>query len=178
MNELLKKEHKGRKDLAGEYKFGDTGQLILLFVFIVIWGADSFFFRYSTFLSFYVRWYVQIPLAILFMFASGYLAQKGLKLVFGDFRAEPEIIDKGVFRFVRHPIYLGAILFYLTMIILTVSLLAIVVFLIIIVFYYYLARYEEKLLLKKFDGEYEAYMRRVPMWIPRFRKKKDCENNA
>lgn len=173
MSEGLRKKHQDRKDLAGEYKFGDTGQLILLFVFLIVWSIDSFFLRISTFLSSYISWYVQVPLAILTMFASGYLAQNGLRTVFGEKRDEPEVIDRGVFSLVRHPIYLGAILFYLTMILLTVSLFAIIFFLVIMGFYHYLAKYEEKLLLKKFDGQYKDYMNRVPMWLPRLRKQKN-----
>ncbi|MGB3340473.1 MAG: isoprenylcysteine carboxylmethyltransferase family protein [bacterium] len=173
MNERLRKKHQGREDLVGEYRFGDIGQLILLFMFIVVWVADSFFLKCSTFFSLYIPWYVQIPPAILILFASGYLAQNGLKTVFGEVRAEPEVVDKGVFGLVRHPIYLGAILFYLAMIILTISLFSISIFLVIIVFYNYLARYEEKLLLDKFGSEYEKYMNRVPMWFPGLRKKKN-----
>ena len=170
MSEGIRKKHEGRKDLAGECRFGDTGQLILLFIFVVVWVIDSFFLRVSTFLASYIPWYVQIPIAILFMLASGYLAQNGLKTVFGEKREEPRVIDKGVFGLVRHPIYLGAMLFYLAMIILTLSLFATIILVIIIGFYHYIARYEEQILLNRFGREYKDYMDRVPMWLPRLRK--------
>ena len=173
MSEGSRKTHQDREDLAGEYKFGDTGQLILLVVFLIVWATDSFLLRVSTFLSGYIVWYIQVPLGVLIMFTSGYLAQNGLKTVFGETRDEPRVIDKGVFGLVRHPIYLGAILFYLAMIMFSISLLAITVFLIIITFYNYLARYEERLLLNKFGREYEEYMNRVPMWFPWLRKRKN-----
>ena len=38
----------------GEHPFGDTGQLILLGVFSVVWIGDSFFLHISTFLSAYI----------------------------------------------------------------------------------------------------------------------------
>ena len=170
MSEGLRKKIQDREDLAGEYKLGDAGQLILLFIFFFVWAADSFFLRISTFLSSYIRWYFRIPLIIFFMIVSGYLAQNGLKQVFGKIREEPRVVDQGVFGLVRHPIYLGAVLFYLAMILTTVSLLAVVIFLIIAGFYQYLAKYEEKLLLNKFGSEYRDYMDRVPMWLPRLRK--------
>jgi len=50
----LRKSHRHRSDLTGEYVFGDMGQLILLVVFLVVWIADSFVFKYSTFLTQYI----------------------------------------------------------------------------------------------------------------------------
>jgi hypothetical protein len=46
------------KEKNGEHPFGDTGQLISLGVFVVVWIGDSFFLRQSTFLSNYVPLYV------------------------------------------------------------------------------------------------------------------------
>lgn len=40
-----------------------------------------------------------------------------------------------------------------------------------ILFLYHLCRYEEKLLLLRFGDEYSRYMREVPMWVPRLKKK-------
>ena len=56
------KGHHDRKDLAGEHPFGDAGQLILLVLFLLIWGLDSFVFKFSTFLNPGVPDYVRIPL--------------------------------------------------------------------------------------------------------------------
>jgi hypothetical protein len=39
---LKRSEHAGRTDLAGEHPFGDAYQLILLVLFLLIWGLDSF----------------------------------------------------------------------------------------------------------------------------------------
>lgn len=163
------REHHDRDDLAGEYRWGDTGQLILLFVFLAVWIVDSFIFTYSTFLAKYMPIYIRVPVAVMFLFLSGYLAMTGLNIVFGETRETPGVVSKGVFGVVRHPIYLGSILFYLALLSITVSLTAAIVWLIIIGFYHYLARYEEKLLLRKFGTEYETYMKEVPMWIPKTR---------
>jgi protein-S-isoprenylcysteine O-methyltransferase Ste14 len=160
------KRHENRDDLAGEYAWGDMGQIILLMIFLAVWISDSFFLKYSTFLSAYIPYYFQIPLVLIIMFCSGYLARSGLRIVFGETREQPVVIRKGVFGMVRHPIYLGSILFYLGMIIATLSLLSLLMWIVIIIFYHLISRYEEKLLLKKFGIEYENYLREVPMWIP------------
>jgi len=85
---------------------------------------------------------------------------------------EPEqrplgVITSGVFKYVRHPLYLGGILIYLGMVISTLSLLFLVVFVGIHIFYNYIATYEEKLMEEKFGEEYIKYKQRTGKWLPR-----------
>ena len=159
-----------RKDLAGEHTFSDTGQLLLLFIFLTAWIVDSFVFSYSTFISEYIPLYAKIPLSVILLVSAGYLARTGLKIVFGEIREEPSVIRKGVFGIVRHPIYLGSILFYLGLLVLTFSIIAIAIWILIIAFYYFISKHEEKLLLEKFSKDYEEYKKEVPMLIPRIRR--------
>jgi protein-S-isoprenylcysteine O-methyltransferase Ste14 len=165
------RDHLNREDLVGEHPFGDAGQLILLAVFMVVWVLDSFILNYSTFAAKYVSLFIRIPVAILILIAAGYLTEEGIRIVFVEEREIPCVIMKGVFNRVRHPIYLGSILFYIALVISTLSLSAAVIVVVVIGFYHYLAEYEERLLLLKFGEIYAQYMRFVPMWVPRLRLK-------
>ncbi len=162
----LRKSHQHRSDLTGEHVFSDMGQLILLFIFLLVWITDSFVFKYSTFLTQYVSNYIRVPIALIILMISGLLAWAGLKIVFGEAREEPQVITTGVFSIVRHPIYLGSILFYFGFILLSLSLLSTLVWFIIIIFYYTISRYEEKLLTQRFGSAYEEYKKKVPMLFP------------
>ncbi len=163
------KRDSDRQDLAGEHVFSDLGQLLLLFIFLAAWIVDSFFLKYSTFISKYIPLFIRIPLSIIILFSAGYLARIGLNIVFGEVREEPVVIRKGVFSIVRHPIYLGSILLYLGLLTLTFSIIATIIWIFIIAFYYFISKHEEKLLLKEFGKDYEEYMREVPMLIPRIK---------
>jgi len=164
------KLHEGRDDLTGEYKWGDAGQLVLFFIFIAVWIIDSFFSRTSTFFAEYVHWIIRVLIAAQVLIFSFIISRNGLKIVFNEVRETPEVIRKGVFGIIRHPIYLGAILLYLGLIITTFSLFAVVVWIIILVFYYIIARYEEKVLVERFGDDYREYMKDVPMLVPRIFK--------
>ena len=166
-----KKEQQQRDDLAGEHAVGDAGQVVLACLFAATWITDTFFFQYSTFLNQYVPLGVRIPFGVVLLVLSGYLARTGLSIVFGENKEKPGVINKGVFSVVRHPVYLSEILLYLGLLMLSISLAAAVVLVIAIVFLHYISRYEERLLLARFGKEYEQYMREVPMWIPRLRKR-------
>jgi protein-S-isoprenylcysteine O-methyltransferase Ste14 len=156
-----------RDDLTGEHTLGDAGQLVLALLFAATWIADTFFLRFTTLLNRHVPLAIRIPLGVVLLVLSGYLAGEGLSLVFGEVREEPGVIRKGVFSLVRHPIYLAEILFYLGLLMLSLSLTAAVVWAVGVAFLHCISRYEEKLLLARFGEAYEAYMREVPMWIPR-----------
>ena len=169
--QTYREQQKERDDLAGEHTVGDAGQIILACLFAAIWIPDTFFLKYTTVLNNHVPLGIRIPFGIVLLVLSGYLAKKGLSIVFGEKREKPGVIRKSVFSVVRQPIYLREILLYLGFLMLNISLAALFVVLIAILFLHYISRCEERLLLARFGQEYKEYMQEVPMWIPRFRKR-------
>ncbi len=167
LREIQRMAHRHREDLAGEHPLGDAGQLLLACLFAATWIADTFLFKYTTFLNGYVPFIARLPLATLLLILSGYLAKRGLSIVFGEKAEKPVVIRKGVFGLVRHPIYLGEILFFLGLLMLSLSLAAAVVWIVAIAFLHFIAKYEERLLLDRFGEDYEKYLREVPRWLPR-----------
>jgi len=162
---------KHRDDLIGEHKIGDAIQAILACLFFVVWIADSFFLKYTTMLNDSVPLEVRLPVGIILLVLSAYLARTGLSIVFGEKRQKPAVIRKSVFGIVRHPIYLSEILLYPGLLMMSISLAATVIWLIGIAFLHYISRHEEKMLVAHFGEEYKQYMSEVPMWIPRLRRK-------
>lgn len=166
-NHASTRGHKDRDDLIGEHKWGDAGQVILLILFLGIWITDSFFLHYSDFLTDFIPNYIRLIAGMIVLFFSWQLARLGLRIVFGEIRENPQVIRKGVFSYVRHPIYLGSILLYFGMILFTLSLLAFGFWLIIIVFYVFISKYEENILTEYFGDEYAQYKKEVPMLFPK-----------
>ena len=160
-------EHEHRSDVAGEHRFGDLFQFLLLIIFMCAGGIDHFFLKTSTILSPYFPIWVRIPFSILILWLAWYLAIGGLRTVFGEIREKPVVVNQGVFSETRHPIYLGGILMYLAALVLTLSMTATIIWVFIILYYGFLAYFEEKLLIEKFGDEYRLYMQQVPMWIPK-----------
>ena len=165
-----RRSHEHRKDLAGEYRWGDTGQLVLLIIFIIGMTSDLFLLKVSDswqdVFPLYFRLVVFIPL----LFVAGYFAQKAHKIIFQEERKELVVIKTDVFARIRHPMYFGSILTYLGFVILSFSVIALVIFVFVVIFYYYLCRCEEQLLIEKLGDEYKNYMKNVPMLIPKIRK--------
>lgn len=155
-----------RDSLAGEHAFTDIGQLILLVLFLVVWVTDSFFFHYTDFPAHYISMYIRLPIGVAMLIVSAFLGLAAHKAVFGGTAEEYTLLTEGVFGVVRHPMYIGAWLFFVCLMISTLSLASALVCAVIFVFYYGVSRSEEKLLEQKFGSEYEEYRKRVPMFFP------------
>jgi protein-S-isoprenylcysteine O-methyltransferase Ste14 len=87
-----------------------------------------------------------------------------------DLYAEHQLVRKGPYRFIRHPMYLAVILAAVGAFLLFRTW-AMLVFLPMSTVVLRRATQEEKLLALEFGEEYWAYVRQVPGWFPRFFRK-------
>ncbi len=83
----------------------------------------------------------------------------------------PRIIDRGVYRWVRHPQYLGGLLAYGGLYLFMKGLYSLCIIYPLLVFVLYIrAHAEEKYILrKKYAQEYAEYQKKVGMFIPKFK---------
>ena len=107
----------------GEHPFGDAGQLILLGLFLVVWVGDSFFLNLSTFLAGYIPLALRLGLLGLALAVAFYLVKSGHVVVSHE-QPPTGVVTTGAFRYIRHPLYLGCLLFYLGLAVSTASLLS------------------------------------------------------
>lgn len=84
-----------------------------------------------------------------------------------DFMTTPadQMIQKGVYKFSRHPMYLATFLICLGSGIATASWIFILLSIAILVCFHYEALLEERSCLEKYKDLYRGYMQRVPMWF-------------
>ena len=154
------------KEKRGEHPLGDAGQLVLFGVFLVVWVGDSFFLHESTFLSEYIPICIRLVILGLTLITAIYLFRSG-HVVVSHPQRPTRVIATGVFRYVRHPLYLASLLTYLGLTISTASLFSFVLFMGIFFFHNYIASYEERLLEVKFGEEYRRYKTKTGKWVPR-----------
>ncbi|MCK7516369.1 MAG: isoprenylcysteine carboxylmethyltransferase family protein [Ignavibacteriales bacterium] len=83
------------------------------------------------------------------------------------------LVISGPFAHVRNPLYVGNILMYLGLGIMSMSLfpyLQIVAILFFIMQYQFIVKEEEGFLIKKFGDDYQKYLQNVPRFFPRLTK--------
>ena len=155
--------------LDAEHPLCDRIQLIMLMLFFSVWGIDAFIvsiFGYSTIITHVLAFPLLLGGTILFLGLSFYLVLQSHKAVFEPVRDTPMLVDSGVYSWVRHPMYLGIMLFCLSFIFVSVSLISIAIWIALFVFYDRMATFEEKNLIKILGERYKVYQVRVSKWIP------------
>jgi protein-S-isoprenylcysteine O-methyltransferase Ste14 len=159
-----------KKDAAsGEHPLGHVGQIICLVVFLPFWILDSFVLRFSTFLTQYVPFYIRWTAAGAVFALAVYLIRNGHRAVPDESSDDGQLIKDGAFARLRHPLYGGSLLIYLSLFLGSLSLISLAVFGVIFLFYNVISTYEEKILAQKYGQAYGEYRRKVPKWIPRLR---------
>jgi protein-S-isoprenylcysteine O-methyltransferase Ste14 len=104
-------------------------------------------------------------IALVVFCIGGFLAQKAHKILLDD---EPtDLVTDGIMGRVRHPMYLGIILIYLSFVLSTMSLLSLIPWFVVVVLHDKFASYEELKLEERFGEAYKEYKQKVPKWIPR-----------
>ena len=75
-----------------------------------------------------------------------------------------KMIHKGIFRILRHPLYLGLSLFTIGFLFAYQAIALIIIGFVAIVLFYLASRVEDGYNIRKFGSAYEEYMKIVPMW--------------
>ncbi|OLS16082.1 MAG: isoprenylcysteine carboxyl methyltransferase [Promethearchaeota archaeon CR_4] len=126
-------------------------------------------FEISTILNVFIPVWVRLLIGGLFLTCAFFFIAVSHKILFGKTHSPPsQIIKSRIFGHVRNPMYLGILLVFIAVLIMSSSLIGTVYFIGIFLFYDKMARYEERKLEIMFGKEYQEYQKQVPKWIPRF----------
>ncbi len=102
-------------------------------------------------------------LSILMMFTGIVLIILGWRRIY---IAQDRLVTDGVYRYFRHPQYLGILLLTSGMLVQWVTIPTAIMWPLLVFLYYRLAKKEEQEIEEKFGEEYAEYRQRVPMFLP------------
>ena len=114
-----------------------------------------------------------LMISILFIMFSALLAINGVRettLKVSETHRTEKIVTGGVYSIVRHPQYLGGLLAHVGASFLLSALYSLASTPLMIVLIYLISRKEEEELIREFGKEYEDYIKKVPMLMPRLRR--------
>lgn len=127
---------------------------------------DSLFLKYFFLFSFVLPGFI-------IMMASVFKYFKLLSGVRSLYQATPpnELKQDGIHKYVRHPLYLGTLLFIWGLFFLFPLVSNLIAVVIITIYVLIGIRFEEQKLLREFGNVYAAYIKQVPPLIPRLFKR-------
>jgi len=158
-----------RHRLGSEHPLCDKIQPLMIVLFFAVWGIDtlSFFtFGYSTVIFEALDFPLFFTGVLLSFCLSFYLVSKSHKAVLEQVQDPPKLVDSGVYAWVRHPMYLGTLLFCIAFLFISVSLVSCVILSGFFIFFDRMATYEEMSLIKILGKKYLDYQKRVSKWLP------------
>lgn len=107
---------------------------------------------------------------VLFFSAHKTLGENWSSLIDKEVTRDKKLIQKGIYKYVRHPMYLTSFITLLGFGFLTANwLIFLVPFFILLIFYFYKVPREEKFLVKHFGKEYEKYRKMTGGFFPKFK---------
>jgi protein-S-isoprenylcysteine O-methyltransferase Ste14 len=158
-----------RYGLGSEHPLCDRIQLIMLVLFFLLWGLDflSFsIFGYSSVIFQASNFPLIFSITLLFWGLSIYLISNSHKAVLKQVQDPPKLVGSGVYSWIRHPMYLGTLLFCLSFLFINFSLVSFALWIIFFIFYDRIATYEERNLIEILGDGYITYQKRVSKWVP------------
>jgi len=136
--------------------------LSLLVAFLDFWLIQGVIFRLSPIsLAGFVLFILGVVLRAVGRITLGRYYAYGLKML-----PDHKLVAHGIYRYVRHPISLAAILYPVGIPLTFSSLYGFAIMLLIIPSILYRLRIEERMLIDKFGDEYRQYMQKTKKLIP------------
>jgi len=90
-------------------------------------------------------------------------------------QADHKLVTRGPFRRIRHPMYTALIVYELSWVLVSASLLFLVYYVITVLLMIVRIPKEERMMLEKFGEEYRSYMKRTGRFLPHFRRENCLE---
>lgn len=106
------------------------------------------------------------------IFLGLFLMSKGWSMIHAS---SGELVTGGIYRYVRHPQYLGLIVMTVGLLIQWPTIITLAMWPVLVLMYYRLAKREENEAVEAFGEKYEEYKRHTPMFFPSIRKQNMVE---
>ena len=159
-----------------EYPHCHLIQFLCFLGFFMVWILDSFVLNSSTGFSSLIPLVLRLVVFGIILCTAFAISRSLHNILLKDghvkdqrahkHRPPDQVVDYGVMAYVRHPLYLAVLLFYLSFVILTISIISFLVWIIISLVHNKMASFEETQLITMFNDDYMEYKKRVPKWIP------------
>jgi protein-S-isoprenylcysteine O-methyltransferase Ste14 len=160
-------------DKDREYPNSHLIQGLSFLGFFLIWFLDYFIVEFSIGLSSVIPLFVRLTVFLIILAIAIRLIKLAHDPLFNnqheknsmEYEHPNILIDSGIMLYVRHPLYLGVLLIYLSFTGLSMSIISLIIWIVIFTIYDRMASYEEKHLEIMFREAYLEYKKGVPKWI-------------
>ena len=165
---VLEMMHAEGKIFAVIYFTSSVYMLILLPLYLLF---PSFFLLFQMPFPNWLRWFgVGLGfLSIPFLLWVHYVLDEEWSITL-KFQTDHKLVTSGPYRKIRHPMYIALIVYELSWVLVSASLLFLVYYVITVLLMLVRIPKEEQMMLEKFGEEYRTFMKRTGRLLPHFRR--------
>ncbi len=144
--------------------FAETG--IGLFISVIVLGLTNFDNLILKRAGIIPLQYTSIIFFIIgiFLIISSFVSLKRIGKPTSGLEDTTKMINKGIFKILRHPLYLGLSLFTIGFLFAYQAIALIIIGFVTVILFYLASRIEDSYNIKKFGSEYIEYMKKVPKY--------------
>jgi protein-S-isoprenylcysteine O-methyltransferase Ste14 len=144
--------------MKGGFLYYVAGVLLVL-AYSLLWFLDT---PAGVQLLQYAGWIILAASFVLIILLRFAFRSKGKPEKGKDWTETTVLVDTGIYAIVRHPLYLGWLLIYVALILLSQHWLTTIIGIPGMVCVYLISRQEDQCLIEKFGDNYKDYMQKVP----------------
>ena len=144
--------------MKGSFLYYVAGALLVL-AYSLLWFLDT---PVDIQLLQYAGWIILAVGLVLIILPRFAFRSKGRPEKGKDWTETTIVVDTGIYAVVRHPLYLGWLLMYVALILLSQHWLTVIIGIPGMACVYLISRQEDQRLIEKFGDEYKDYMQKVP----------------
>lgn len=139
---------------------------LLPIIFIAIWFLDSQIFHITTILNGFVPLAVRLSLFIIILAIAIIFILLSHRALFRSHQPPDSLITTGILAYTRNPMYFGILLIYVSLILLSISIISIGFLFLVFLIYNKMVNFEEKILVNLFGEQFSDYKKKVSKWVP------------
>lgn len=147
-------------------KAKDTIFVSVQFVLFIAYFVDIHFIPFKLTYPIYIISIIILVLGFLMVIISMLQLNKNLS-PFPTPKLNSKLIKNGLFKYIRHPIYTGILLFTFGYGLYKTSSYKLIITLLLLILFYFKTKYEEELLINKFF-DYKLYQKTAGRFLPKF----------
>ena len=152
--------------IGAEFPHAHKIDLINIVVFGIAWLVDIGIFRMHIRYGFFILDSIRVIIFLILLTLGFSLIKVSWKVITPEIYESETLLLEGIYKYIRHPMYMGILVIYMSLVLLNLSLIMLAAWILIFLVMNIMASYEERHLIKIFGQDYKNYKDKVSKWFP------------
>ena len=152
--------------IGAEFPHAHKIDIFNMVFFGISWLVDMRIFRMHIRYGFFILDIIRVTSFLILLTFGFSLIKVSWKVITPEIYESEILFLEGIYKYIRHPMYMGILVIYLSLVILNLSIIMLAAWILIFLVMNIMASYEERHLIEIFGQDYKNYKDNVSKWLP------------